>query len=449
MKTKTLILILMLGVMPSFLLVAQTDDKTAAPEKKEKTKKGFSFGAVPAVAYDSDLGFRYGALANFYDYGDGTIYPFYKHSLYVEWSHTTKGSDTKQIKYDSWYLIPGVRVTSDARLETEQAMDFYGFNGFETAYNPTFTTVGSDDYKTRMFYKMDRRTFRFRANFQGKILEKKLRWFAGISHYDVKVGSVDIAKLNKGKEGDKVLPDVDGLYEHFISSGVIPLDQATGGASTNLSIGLVADTRDNEPNPNRGIWSEAMMIFAPKLPWNPNPFTKLVLSHRQYFSLVPDRLTFAYRLNYQTSLGKNSMPWYMMNYTFSTFDDREGLGGSKTLRGVLRNRVVGEGFFLGNFELRWKFAKFEWLKQNWYLALSPFVDAAMITKPYELNAPIPAAYLGTADGLHLTYGAGLHIALNQNFIVAVDYGMAAANGKKDARKNDGQKGIYIGLDFLF
>jgi hypothetical protein len=95
MNTKRLTLILILGLLPSFLLMAQTADQ------KEKTKKGFSFGAVPAIGFDSDLGFLYGALANFYDYGDGTIYPFYKHSLYIEWTHTTKGGDLNLIRYDS------------------------------------------------------------------------------------------------------------------------------------------------------------------------------------------------------------------------------------------------------------------------------------------------------------------------------------------------------------
>lgn len=447
MNTKKFSLILLLAVLPSFLLVAQTTEKAEQKEKTEKTKKGFSFGAVPAIAYDSDLGFRYGALANFYDYGDGTIYPFYKHSLYVEWSHTTKGSDTKQVKYDSEFLIPGIRVTADARLETEQAMDFYGFNGFNTLFNSDYATKGNPD---RMFYKMDRQTLRLRANFQGKIIGRKLRWFAGLSHYNVGLDTVNISKLNKGKADEKLLNDITGLYEQFVSQGYIPSSQANGGAVTNFSVGIVADTRDNEPNPNKGIWSEAMLISSPGFLWNDNPFYKLVLSHRQYFSIIPSRLTFAYRLNYQTSLGSKPMPWYMLNYTFSTFDDREGLGGSKTLRGILRNRVVGEGFALGNFELRWKFAKFEFLKQNWYLALSPFVDMAKITKPYELPASFDSSpFYGTSDGVHISYGAGLHIALNQNFIVAVDYGMAASNGKKDVLKNDGQKGLYIGLDFLF
>ncbi len=442
MKTK-FISLLALGIFVFWTVIAQTDKQAAdtATVKKEKSKSGFSFGAVPAVAYDSDLGFRYGALANFYDYGDGTIYPFYRHSLYVEWSHTTKGSDLKQIKYDSEYLIPGIRVTADARLETEQAMDFYGFNGFETAYNVDFTTVGSDTYLSRMYYKMDRKNLRLRANFQGKIIGRKLRWFAGTSFYNLKLDSVNIDKLNKGKEGDKVLPNVDGLYDQFVRNGVIPEKQAKGGSVLSFAAGIVADTRDNEPNPNKGIWSEAMILASPGF-WD-DPFISMVLTHRQYFTLLPDRLTFAYRLNYQSTIGGH-IPWYMLNFTYSTYDNREGLGGSKTLRGILRNRIVGEGYALGNFELRWKFAKFTLLKQNFYLALSPFFDIARITKPYEPydGFTIPEGFYGQKDGFHIGYGAGLHIALNQNFIVAVDYGLAA-------NKNDGKSGTYIGLDFLF
>jgi len=442
MKTK-FISLLALGFFVFWTVTAQTDKQAAdtATVKKEKSKSGFSFGAVPAVAYDSDLGFRYGALANFYDYGDGTIYPFYKHSLYIEWSHTTKGSDLKQIKYDSEYLIPGIRVTADARLETEQAMDFYGFNGFETAYNVDFTTVGSDTYLSRMYYKMDRKNLRLRANFQGKIIGRKLRWFAGTSFYNLKLDSVNIDKLNKGKEGDKVLPNVDGLYDQFVRNGVIPEKQAKGGSVLSFAAGIVADTRDNEPNPNKGIWSEAMILASPGF-WD-DPFISMVLTHRQYFTLLPDRLTFAYRLNYQSTIGGH-IPWYMLNFTYSTYDNREGLGGSKTLRGILRNRIVGEGYALGNFELRWKFAKFTLLKQNFYLALSPFFDIARITKPYEPydGFTIPEGFYGQKDGFHIGYGAGLHIALNQNFIVAVDYGLAA-------NKNDGKSGTYIGLDFLF
>ncbi|NJK86365.1 MAG: hypothetical protein HC906_10745 [Bacteroidales bacterium] len=46
---------------------------------------------------------------NFYHFGDGSTYPKYRHSIYLEWSRTTKGSGINQFTYDSEYLIPGIR----------------------------------------------------------------------------------------------------------------------------------------------------------------------------------------------------------------------------------------------------------------------------------------------------------------------------------------------------
>jgi len=60
---------------------------------QQKVKKGFGFGALPAISYDSDLGFQYGALVNLYQYGDGSRYPKYDYSLYLEYSRYTKGTE--------------------------------------------------------------------------------------------------------------------------------------------------------------------------------------------------------------------------------------------------------------------------------------------------------------------------------------------------------------------
>lgn len=67
-------------------------------------------------------------------------------------------------------ILPGVRVTGLARLETEQAMDFYGFNGYESLFNSVFADPTSDSYLTRMFYRMDSRLLLLKVDFQGKLL---------------------------------------------------------------------------------------------------------------------------------------------------------------------------------------------------------------------------------------------------------------------------------------
>jgi len=80
---------------------------------EETIKTGWNVGALPVVAFDTDIGFKYGALVNLFHYGDGSQYPKYRHSLFFEWSRTTKGSGINQFTYDSEYLIPGIRVSAE------------------------------------------------------------------------------------------------------------------------------------------------------------------------------------------------------------------------------------------------------------------------------------------------------------------------------------------------
>jgi len=424
-------------------IFAQTDSL-----KKEKVKTGFSMGGVPVVAYDADTGFKYGGLVNLYLYGDGSNYPNYNHSLYLEWSRTTKGSGINQLTYDALTLIPKTRVTFDVSYLTEQALNFYGYNGYQADYNPAFELTGGDNYISRMYYRHSRKLFRIKADFQGDVSEslgKKLRWLAGIAHYRANISTVDINKLNEGKTED-LLPDTALLYDKYVDWGVIPADQVNGGNVTFLKVGAVYDTRDNEANPNKGLWSEALVVTAPGFLGNDYSYTKLLLSHRQYFTILPNRLTFAYRLSYQTKIA-GEMPFYMLPYTIDSKITQAGLGGAKNIRGVLRNRVVGDGVAFGNFELRSKFLKTVVLNQNFYLGVNAFVDMGMVTSPYHFDTTnVPASELAglqfADESIHIGYGGGIRFVINSNFIIAVDYGLAA-------KKQDGTKGMYIGLNYLF
>jgi outer membrane protein assembly factor BamA len=449
MKIKTLLFsaFLLTAILP-VLAQAQTDS-IQSTKKADKIKKGWNFGGVPVIAYDSDIGFKYGAVVNVFNYGDGTRYPKYDHSLYFEWSRTTKGSGINQFIYDSERLIPGIRLSVEASLLTEQSLDFFGFNGYESYYNPDLEDEDSDNYLSRMYYNMDRKLTRLRADFQGKITGPKFRWLAGIEYSNAKMNTVDIEKLNKGKDDDELLPDTALLYDNYVAWGIIPEDQAKGGKVTLLKAGLVYDTRDIEANPMRGIWTEVQLLVAPAFMGSiDNSFTKLAITHRQYFTLAPQVLNFAYRLSYQTKLG-GEMPYYTLPFVYNTAPNytRDGVGGSKTVRGVMRNRVVGEGVLFGNLELRWKFLRTTLFNQNVYLALSGFLDGGMVTKKHDFDkAGVPADQLYMVENadekLHLGAGAGFHFVMNQNFVIAVDYGRALDPG-------DGESGLYIGLNFLY
>jgi len=438
---------------PCFLF-AQSSDSTGVQKKTEKIKTGWNFGALPAIGYNSDIGFQYGALANFYQYGDGSIYPKYFHSIYVEVSRTTKGSGINQLFYDSEHLLKGLRITGDMSFLTEKALDFYGFNGFDAKYNADWTDDSKDTsvYRSRLFYKHERKLFRFMVDFQGKIGGGNLHWLAGLAHLHIGVAPVDIARLNKGKSDSKKLPDIPGLYDKYVQWGLIEQGEKDGGGVNYLKLGFIYDTRDNEPNPMHGLWSEVLICTAPRFLVNGNyGYTKLAITHRQYFTIIKNDLSFAYRLAYQGTISGRT-PFYMQPYLISSFAQSttiDGIGGARTLRGMMRNRVVGNGEAYGNLELRWKFYRSQHWNQNFYYGLNAFMDAGKVVDKLPLTIPVMSGNDNASDyfnpgseDMHYTYGLGLRIAMNQNFILACDYGIVGD-------KRDGSSGVYINLGYLF
>jgi len=447
-KATFLLILLIIFIHPDLFSQA---DSSMFPVK-EKKRKGWTWAGLPVVAYDADQGFQLGALGQVFYYGDGSTYPEYRHTIYAECSWFTKGSAVYQLFYDSKYLIPGkIRVTADLDYLTERALDFYGFNGAEANYIPSLTQSGSDDYLSRVFYKQERKMLRFMADFQGPLIGQKLRWLAGINIIDIHTGTVDIERINKGKKEENKLPDTALLYDHYVDYGLIRPQEKDGGTTIYLKTGLVFDTRDNEASPNRGLWSEVMLLSAPTfLGNNPYAFVKLAITQRQYIPLVKKRLIAAYQLSYQGTIG-GTTPYYILPYIYSSYaltTKPDGLGGARTIRGVLRNRIVGDGVAFGNVEVRWKFFKSVILKQNLYLGLTVFLDGGMVVQDHKIDInSVPenqqSFYFNqSSDRLHLATGLGLRIAINDNFIIAVDYGFAMS-------REDGTSGLYIGIGNIF
>jgi hypothetical protein len=452
MKFKELLISLLIVSCCAF---QSTAAEKGAKEKSDSVKTGWNFGALPAISFDTDLGFQYGALVNFFNYGDGKRFPAYNHSLYFEVSRFTKGSGVYRFYYTSDQLIKNFDFSCDMTYLTDQANDFYGFNGFESVFNKNWEDVSyiNNGYKSRMFYKFQQNLFRFKVDLQHKISDSHFKWVAGVNLENFALSSVDIEKLNKNKSGDDLLPSLQsqpGLYEKYIKWGIISPQEANGGFVPELKAGLVYDTRNVKVNPMKGMWTEAILTTAPKFLGAESAFTRISLTHRQYFTLIKNDLSFAYRLGWQQTIGGH-VPYYFQSQMITTVMTgyaTVGLGGSRYLRGARRNRVVGDGVFYGNFELRWKFARMNFIKQKFYWGLNAFMDMGQVTKKIAIpNVNLPggeSSYYFNSGGekMHYTYGAGLRIAMNQNFVISLDYGMAA-------NSQDGDKGLYIGLNYLF
>ena len=470
-----------------------------------KVKTGWNFGALPSVAFDADLGFQGGALANIYYYGDGSQYPEYIHSIYAEAAYTTKNYGIFRVNYDSKYLIPNHRLTLDLTYQPDAMCDFYGYNGYQSIYNQGFHKwkkdqgkMDVDSYQSRAFYKYKRDLFRFAADMEGTIW-KNIKWNAGLGVLGYMIDECDIDMLNGKNEFDPSIDradqkamneNVEGLYEKYVKWGIIDANEAKGGWHPYLRGGITYDSRDQRTCPTRGIYADAFFTYTAAFNAKYGQQADAGYNHlqfnfnfRHYVPVYRDRVTFAYRLGTQNNIAGNS-PFYMNTYLNTLFIQRvmyEGLGGANSLRGIMRNRILANGFAYANVELRTKVAKFDIGKQHFYIGLAPFFDLGIITQPYKLDEDaikeayakdyletaaqailgkdvvMPLAfdkYFATDEDMnldhsktylpHMAAGLGLKVAMNENFVLSVDWAMAL-----DKQDNAKWANFYIKMGYLF
>ena len=446
----------------------------AVRKRKEKDttgiRKGWTFGALPSVSYDADLGFQYGALTNIYYFGDGSKYPEYLHSFYVEASYTTKRYGVFRLFYDSKYLITKHRLTIDASYLPDAMCDFYGFNGYQTVFNDKWKNSkkysAEEGYRSRAYYKFKRDLFRFSADIQGN-LSGNYYWNAGVGVLGYGCNTVDVKMLNKGKKEAKKLPEIDVLYDKYVQWGLIDENEKNGGWHPYVHAGLTYDSRDKQQNPSKGIYADVFLTynaaFGAQKKFNN---MKVNADFRHYVPIYKDWISFAYRVGVQlTTYGKS--PFYLNTYMNNLYIQRviyEGPGGGNSVRGVLRNRLLANGFGFANMEFRLKACKFKIRKEHFYIGFNPFVDMGMVLQPYDLdkNEVIKSIKENDPDfnidelsdyltfnkksiyRPHLSAGIGLKIAMNENFILSVDWAVPF-----DTQDGASKANFYVKIGYMF
>lgn len=405
-------------------------------EKAHGIKTGWNFGPFPAISFNSDLGFQYGALCDIFYYGDGSQYPDYRHKFNVELSRYTKGETVAHLFYDSKYLLPGgMRLTAAVSYLGSQMSQFYGFNGFASPYNYDFVTKKSEAYNPA-FYAIDRQMTRALFDIQVP-LSKNFILMSGITFWNFETDPVKLKKYS----------GAPSLYNLYRQAGLIR-DNEVDGSHIEFKIGLLYDTRDHELAPQRGFCVEAVGVASADLRGNGNDYYRVMASWR-HFIPIGGRVVLAYRVAAQETFG--NAPFYMLQ-TVQTLYLRqiksEGLGGMNTIRGILQNRILGKGYAWANFECRVRIVDFSFIKQMWRVAVNPFVDMGVVTRGYRLDEQRQAAelypeiYSGAKSGFHASAGIGAKLIMNQNFILSLEWGMPFD-------RRDGKSGMNIGLNYIF
>ena len=447
-----------------------------AQEEEKEMKKGWSFGLLPTATYSVDNGFQAGAFGDVYYYGDGSTYPDPLHKISWEGSYFTHSHRMRlYLAYDSKYLIPNMRVNASVTYMTDPLYSLWGFNGAAATQNydvwsnrnqdqaipasdtdPTLTNIN--------YYGMSRKMLRILANFQGQIVPH-LNWAAGLNFWKWDLGAM---KDNGVKVGDerRYYNTNATLYNFLTTAGVITEAEKNGGLALELNAGLVYDTRDIEAAPNKGIWAEAYL--------NGNVLNQRYLKACAYFRhyiSIPIHIpagepVFAYRLAWQQTIAGETPLYMIQNNPLLVQRNMisEGFGSSNTIRGLRENRILAEGMAWANLELRVKLVNFKLFNQYFYIAVNPFFDAGIITKQYKADAlakiavdgkiydptfntltgtTVPIYDASKAGSIVYSGGAGLKIAMNQNFIVSADFAKCFTPGM------DAGLWIGIGINYQF
>jgi len=429
---------------------AATSDVQAADGKDDERDEGrgsvYSFGIIPALAFDSDLGLKYGAVVNIFDHGMDKKAPLYNQHLFVRLTNTTGGSLTAQALLESESLFSSARFLGEVSYIRDKRLDFFGFNGRNAVYQEDFTRQDSESFLFPGYYTKERSLLRLRLDFQHYLTGKHFRMLTGIQHNRVLIDPIGGGNEPAGEAAGKAPDAGASLFHQYITWGILPDAEHRGGVVNMLTFGLVYDTRNDHCYCTDGLWIDAFAVVAPGF-MGKHSFSKLIMTYRQHIGFFDERMVLSLRASSQHKL-HGTIPYYMLPTFFDSRLSQDGIGGAFNLRGAMRNRIVSDGFAIANVETKIRLTDFYLFRQYFYASVSLFWDMAYVTQPYQINvSSVPDVFRSQhfsnqPQKVHQTVGPGLYIVFNRNNAITINYGFST-------NPQDGHGGLYIGSSLLF
>lgn len=388
------------------------------PPTSTETPWTWNAGGLPALGYDADNGFLFGAVGSLYLH-DGTTKP-YRVAISLGLTVTTKLVQDHYLYVDA-LNVGGLPLRLLTRVGWTQSLtQNYCGRGMTVTCDPALAEDAADDLGLEGTNREDflRRYYLFRfmnpwGAVQGRWaltpLPQRVEIFGGWR------ASAYIPGTWADDDGDgdaDVAPYPGSFYE-----GDFP--QGEPGFASLLQAGVMYDTRDNEPSPRRGVWVETSVRAATPLWGSTWTWAGANLTTRTYLPLLdgeaPRRLTLASRFVADAVVGDPPIQELVRP---GGFVDYLSFGGSEMGRGIRVQRYVGKVKLYLQNELRWRFIEWEMFGQQFASSTNVFVDAAMVGT--ELFAR------GAFDGTPPIGGGGaLLLHWNENFMLRLDIATSA------------------------
>lgn len=366
------------------------------------------FSGIPALGYGADTGFGGGLIGNMYVDEEG--FAPYKTSLGVKIYLTTKQVNSHAITVDHLGLfnLPW-RIMGRTGFFSTPAQNYCGMgsraNCDEERAKIEATRLGlsgSDKEEFEHRYYQNRY-----MSFYGDLFSRYKLW-QGFAKLELTSSYRGNYYWNRGFSED-------GPYENSLFAKDFSKTKINGYLST-LELGLMLDSRDNEPAPTEGMWLESNIRGGGKFIGSAWDYLGFNLAARFYFSLDDERrLVIASQSIADSILG--DLPFDAMSRIggSQSINDFNAIGGQYIGRGIREQLYVGRLKFIEQLEFRYRFWSFNLWKQNFDLTAVALADAAMTSWDYNsLSEDLKSVHLG--------FGGGLRLHWNKTFIIRADLG---------------------------
>lgn len=384
---------------------------------------GWVVQGLPLINFNTDSGVGYGAQVVAVDRADGTWRPWrasitlmywattadiFNHSLAVDFPRAlgTKwrvGAEVQvsRHRFNPWY---GLGNASAYDRTSDQCEDRAGLatNPDVCGTNPGFRGLRYYQYDLFGLPRLHLNLRRPLGDAWQLFLGYRLRLESVRLHYDA-------GELGQTQDSQ--------LVQDALAGRVAGLDGTQPGLqsqrTSELTAGIQYDTREPEAVPSAGMFHELAVRGASRVLGSEFDYWGATLHARAWLPVGGPQTRLVAALRGLADVSGGEVPVTMLS-RFGGLDSREGLGGTSSGRGILRNRYQGPVKVLATAELRWLPLEVHPLGQRFDFGGVCFADAGRVWSDLSFSE---------GGGLKASAGGGLRVVWNQVMVIRVDYGV--------------------------
>ncbi len=403
-------------------------------------RKGWDIQGVPAVNFNTDDGFGYGAILMLVDRADGTYEPF-RYSLMLQIFQTTRQVASHFISLDAPHFLDSQwRMGAELAYTRTRYAPYYGL-GNTASYVPAFSDCANrdalaanpdvcpdnSDFRGLRYYTYDHQSLpRIRINARRQ-LSNTWMLFLG---YRLRMDRIRTryASDDLGQTGDSKL--IEDASAGLIGSHSSGLPDTISERTSEVMFGVQYDTRDIESSPTLGMFHELSVRGGAGPIGSQFNYWGATLHARFFHPVIPGyrRLVMGWRGLFDLMGGDVPISLFPV---YGGLENRDGFGGVYSARGILLRRYQGPVKLLLNAELRWTALSAEPWGQQFDFTLAGFVDSGRVWSNLHFNE---------GGGMKTSAGGGLRISWNREFVIRMDYGVGIT---------EPTTGFYLDIGHIF